>query len=241
MSNKQKIKLSKIKKVISFGCSLSDYMFGTEKVYGEYVSEKLNAKYLHHGIGCGSNDRIWRRFFEYAREGTLDETTLVTIQWTELLRIEMFTALSHLNHGGKHQDQYSTKTGFPEVCEHLDGWLHKYKIDSYTWTSDVNMRKQMHNHTNNNLSDEYSMSLWKNYDYSIKNYCKLKNIPLLFIKHKGYNKYINETDSEYFNFININDIYRQNPRIAKDNSEDFAHMSTKGHELVSKKILNKIK
>ena len=82
MSIKQNINLDKIEKVISFGCSWSDYMFGTDVVYGEYLAKELNSEYLHHGIGCGSNDRIWRRFFEYGRNGFLDETTLITIQWT---------------------------------------------------------------------------------------------------------------------------------------------------------------
>ena len=240
MSIKQNINLDKIEKVISFGCSWSDYMFGTDVVYGEYLAKELNSEYLHHGIGCGSNDRIWRRFFEYGRNGFLDETTLITIQWTELERKEMFSAFGDEIVGGQHQDDYN-KTGYHEVCKHLDGYLYKFKHDAYSWVYNKPMRKYMYHHTNYNLSREYSLDLWKNYNYSIKNYCELNNIPLIFISHRSYNEYHKESENEYFHFIDVDNIYRHNPRIMEDGNDDFAHTSTKGHELVAFEILNKIK
>ena len=42
------------------GCSFSDYT-KVDKVWGEYLAEKLDVDYLHEGAGCGSNWRIWRQ------------------------------------------------------------------------------------------------------------------------------------------------------------------------------------
>ena len=80
----------KIDKVFTFGCSLSDYMWKVTKPYGQYVSEELNAEYIHEGAGCGSNERIFRKFFQYIREGSINTSTLVTLQFTELTRGELW-------------------------------------------------------------------------------------------------------------------------------------------------------
>ena len=58
----------KIDKVFTFGCSLSDYMWKVTKPYGQYVSEELNAEYIHEGAGCGSNERIFRKFFQVLKQ-----------------------------------------------------------------------------------------------------------------------------------------------------------------------------
>ena len=60
----------------------------------------------------------------------------------------------------------------------------------------------MYHHTNCNLSRKYSLDLWKNYNYSIKNYCDII-IFLNFYIHRSYNEYHKESENEYFHFIDV--------------------------------------
>lgn len=244
--NKQKIDISKIKKVFSFGCSFSDYMLDTEIVYGEKLAELLDAKYYHHGIGCGSNHRIWRRFFDYAQNGTFDETTIVTVQWTELIRQEVFWGMP-IDEGKfenkKTQDSYTVSGGSADTVKHHDGILFKFKHDSWTWHERYpDVANHMKYISENCLSNKWSHELWSCYDFNIREYCKAHNIPLVFIGHKSYQddsngQFLNDT---FFNIVHVDKIAKEHPRKMSDLTEDYAHMSTEGHIKFAKKILNKL-
>lgn len=244
MLDKQIIKRDSIKKVISFGCSASDYMFGTNKVYGEVLANELGVHYYHHGVGCGSNHRMWRRFFKYAVNGKLNENTLITIQWTELTREEVFTRISsYIKYFQpvENEDYYEKdKNGNPDTCHHLDGLLFKYKWDMWD-DKPYPINEYMKIKTDNMLSDKWSFELWKNWEFSIFDYCKNNNIPLVMMNSKNYNNYnIYKQEECYFNVVNYQDIFNSHPRIMENGEKDYAHMSTEGHEVLGNRILNKL-
>jgi len=243
--NKQKIDISKIKKVFTFGCSFSDYMFGTDIVYGEKLAELLNAEYYHHGIGCGSNHRIWRRFFNYAQKETFDETTLVTIQWTEMIRKEIFWGMPLYSGVQKdiNEDCFD-ENGSHECVPHHDGVLFKYKYDSWTWHQEwPAVSDHMKSISKNCLSSQWSLELFKCYHFNIKEYCKSHNIPLVLIGHKNYQDNHNGqiVDDTFFNVAHVDKLAYKHPRIMANLEEDYAHMSTEGHIEFAKTIINKIK
>lgn len=244
MLDKQIIKRDSIKKVISFGCSASDYMFGTNKVYGEVLANELGVHYYHHGVGCGSNHRMWRRFFKYAVNGKLNENTLITIQWTELTREEVFTRISSnikYFQPVENEDYYEKgKNGTPDTCHHLDGLLFKYKWDEWN-NKPYPINEYMKIKTDNMLSDKWSFELWKNWEFSIFDYCKNNNIPLVMMNSQNYNNYnIYKQEECYFNVVEYQDIFNSHPRIMENGEEDYAHMSTEGHEVLGNRILNKL-
>ena len=203
------------------------------------MATTLNAEYIHHGVGCGSNHRIWRRFFDYAQKGLLNETTLVTIQWTEVIRSELFWAHPLDNSSIQDQDSFTKEFGFHDSVSHLDGTLFKFKTDAWKWHGEYpDVANHMRDFTNNCLSDKWSSELLNCYDFNIREYCKSNNVPLVLIDLKAYQ--IEEIKDNYLNVVSVDEIAKQNPRIMEDGREDYAHMSTKGHKLFSEKILKQI-
>ena len=70
-------------KVIVGGCSVSDYTGAeVDRVYGEILSERLNAEYIHHGSGCGSNYRMWRKITNLIMNGEISDKDLIIMQYT---------------------------------------------------------------------------------------------------------------------------------------------------------------
>jgi enterochelin esterase-like enzyme len=80
-------------KVIVGGCSVSDYT-GPEvkKVYGEILANNINAEYIHHGAGCGSNYRIWRTITRMVMNNEIDKDDIVFIQYTDVSRQEYWSS-----------------------------------------------------------------------------------------------------------------------------------------------------
>jgi|14BtaG_2_1085337.scaffolds.fasta_scaffold02349_4 hypothetical protein len=246
MLNKQNIDISKINTVITFGCSFSDYMYDAETIYGEVVAKRLNAKYLHHGVGGGSNHRMWRVFFDYARKGLLNENTLVTVQWTDLIRKEILSGIPvdywldlDIKEASRNQNSYDKEYGSDDVVTHNGGTLFKFKLESHKWHTDFpEVQKYMELTEKNFVSEKWSHELYNNYNFSIKEYCKHNNIPLVFIRNINYNAY--QKNDSYFNEIESSTIHSENPITDKDGKLDLAHMNTEGHEKLGKKILDKL-
>ena len=79
-----------MKKLFVAGCSFSDYT-KVDKVYGEFLAEKLGYEYVHEGAGCGSNWRIWRVITNHIMSGNLTPDDLLLIQYTGREREEFWT------------------------------------------------------------------------------------------------------------------------------------------------------
>ncbi len=73
------------------GCSFSDYTL-IEKVYGEFLAEKLNvSNYIHEARGCGSNHRMWREITNHVLKKNITSDDIIIIQYTEVCRQEFWT------------------------------------------------------------------------------------------------------------------------------------------------------
>ena len=81
-----------INKLAVFGCSYSDYLPLNRTVYGKELARLLSVKYLHYGVGAGSNWRIWRSLAQSVMQGELDRDSVVLIQYTGLERREFWSS-----------------------------------------------------------------------------------------------------------------------------------------------------
>ena len=225
----------KINKVFTFGCSFSDYMWKVTKTYGQYTAEELNAEYIHEGSGCGSNERIFRKFFEYLRNGDINKETLVTLQFTEPSREEIW-----FNEYVK-EDADGHHGGMPFIERFDDGGIFKYKWDSYKWNNNKNISRIMKDKTDYCYSNQFYVSKTKNIMYSIIEVCKSKEIPFVVL-NGGYNRdYLNYKDETEFLVVEYQDIQQNYPTYLYDTTEfDFSHLSQEVHIELGKKILNKL-
>lgn len=226
----------KIEKVFTFGCSFSDYMWKVTKPYGHYVAEKLNCKYIHEGSGCGSNERIFRKFFEYLRNGDIDKNSLVTLQFTEPSREEMwFNKYVEENADGHH--------GGMVFIEKFDsGGIYKYKWDSYEWNSDKDVSRIMKDKTDYCYSDEFSTEKAKNIMYSIIEVCKSKNIPFVLLNGAYNRDYLDYKDETEFLVVDYLEIQQKYPTYLFETTDyDYSHLSQEGHIELGNRILSKIK
>ena len=226
----------KIDKVFTFGCSLSDYMWKVTKPYGQYVSEELNAEYIHEGAGCGSNERIFRKFFQYIREGSINTSTLVTLQFTELTRGELwFYNVVESNVAGY-------DGGMDRIEKYDSGGIFKYKWDSYKWNTEKALSKIMKDKTDYCLNEKFQKENSLNMIYSIIEICKLKKIPFIIINSNYNTPYKDFKNDNELNVISVRDIQRNYPTFFKHTEEfDYSHLSQEGHIKLANRILSKIK
>ena len=229
----------KLTKVFTFGCSFSEYMFKVTKPYGKYISDELNVEYVHEGAGCGSNSRIFRKFFSYLRNGDINETTLVTLQFTERIRDEFWF------YNVLEMDNCSHHGSIPMIENFDGGGIFKYKHDSYTWNNEKTLSRIMKDKTDYCLSEKFSTEKSLNMIYAIIEMCKYKKIPYV-IMDGSYNTY----DGIFNQFKNNNesiivdysDIQSKYPALIDGSDElDYSHISQEGHIELGKKILNKLK
>ena len=227
--------MDKIKKVFTFGCSFSDYMYKVDKPYGHCVAEQLNSEYVHEGAGCGSNSRIFRKFFSYLRNGDINKETLTTFQFTEISRDELWF------YNILENDNVSYHGGVPMIEEYKTGGIFKYKWDSYKWNNEENLSKIMKDKTDYCINEDFDL---ENIIYSIIEVCKFKKIPFVMI-NGSYNDYENFIDDSDLIVVDYNDIQQKYPTIfgypkKRQSSYDYSHLSQKGHTELAKKIINKI-
>ena len=227
------IDISSINKLFVFGCSFSDKI-GHKHSYGEYISNQLNIDYIHEAAGCGSNNRIFRKFFNHVRHGTLNENTLVIIQWTELFRDEIWYYKKNP------QDLIGYSNGVPLVESDFNGYLYKFKTESYEWYDEDIIKKIMFDKESNCYSVEYELEKFKNIEFSILNYCKLNKIPTVLM-NGIYNQFNIYNKNNEFIVIDYSDELQKYPRIMNDGSADNFHLSQTGMYKLGNKVINELK
>ncbi len=144
------------KSLTVFGCSFGDYMTGGLKhVYGDILADRLGLIYQHESRGGGSNERIWRRFWQMEAEGLLKDS-LVIVQYTEPSRAEFFAARPPDHH-------YENLAHWSEEA-HLDGTVIRWKTDSYTWQNRPRDRDFMRTY-----QEHYTSALWADSQFQWRN------------------------------------------------------------------------
>lgn len=213
-------------KLIVAGCSVSDYT-KVKKVWGEYLAEKLNYKYVHEARGCGSNYRMWRTLASKIISGVIDSEDTIIIQYTTPERNEFYSYNRFDKNPNTMREKYSK------------GSIIRFKFGSYDFGYDryeskflklyerfINLEFEKEKFQNNNIMFQ---CLTK--EYNIKN--------LYFVKVGGYSGDWTTLINDYKdNFFKYEDIF--------ENSEnhlpgDSYHLSDQGHRLLADKIYKEMK
>ena len=115
-------------KVIVGGCSLSDYTGPTvNRVYGEILANNINAEYVHHGAGCGSNYRIWRVITKMVMNNEIDKDDIVLIQYTNPSREEYWSS------GVLPNNRFDDYNKIELREQKYNGDIIRWKPEAYNW------------------------------------------------------------------------------------------------------------
>ena len=106
-------------KLITFGCSFTDYSWPT---WADIIALDLDCEYENWAIGGGGNQQIARRILYRDQEFGWKDTDLIMVQWTSITREDRF---------------YSTRwvsQGSVSMAPHYGPeWVKKY----WSWNNDV--------------------------------------------------------------------------------------------------------
>ena len=112
-------------KVAVTGCSFSSYT-GVDKVYGDWIAERLNIEYLHLARGIGSNHRGIYASTKAITSGALSEGDVLVFQITDPHRkiLSSFEPIKYIDMPGQ-AEKWPTPFG--------DAWTTDYKAGSSQW------------------------------------------------------------------------------------------------------------
>ena len=218
-------------KVIVGGCSVSDYSgTGVDRVYGEILANNINAEYVHHGAGCGSNYRIWRNITRMVMNNEITKDDIVLIQYTNPSREEYWSAvvLSEENRFDDHK-----KIELRE--QKYNGDIIRWKPGAYNWhkTNDFEYTffKLKEEHF---TSTEFDEERFEYNHFLFHNLMVSKNIKVAYIVPDGVMAVYNKDNLHLFNKngeIHITDdmtfLY------PGEYLEDPGHFNQKGHKYVA--------
>ena len=161
-------------KICVAGCSFSDYT-KVDKVYGEYLAEKLGYDYLHEGAGCGSNWRIWRQVYKNIRDQHLTPNDILIVQYTITERQEFYSRFD-LEHKVDDKQHLREKFG--------DGNIIRYKTDAYTWQNNKEEQKFMELYQLNHADPDFAELQFECHHTMFQNYLLANNIRTIFFKSR---------------------------------------------------------
>ncbi len=125
-----------MKKVAVTGCSFSDYT-SVDKVYGEWIAERLNIEYLHLARGTGSNHRSIYASTKAITSDRLTKGDVLVFQITDPHRkiLSSFEPNTYIDKPGQ-PEKWPTPFG--------DAWTTNYKAGSYQWQGQCPVGKRNH-------------------------------------------------------------------------------------------------
>lgn len=162
-------------KICVAGCSFSDYT-KVDKVYGEYLAEKLGYDYLHEGAGCGSNWRIWRQVYKNIRDHHLTSNDILIVQYTNTERQEFYSRFD-LEHKVDTKQYMREKFG--------DGNIIRYKMDAHTWQKTAEEKRFMKMYQDNHVDPGFSEFQFECHHTMFQDYLYANNMKVIFFK-SGY-------------------------------------------------------
>jgi len=206
------------------GCSFSDYT-KVDKVYGEYLAEKLGYDYVHEAAGCGSNWRIWRRVYQLIRDDVITSNDLLIIQYTITERQEFYSRF-RIDHSVDKKQNMREPFG--------DGDIIRYKMDSYTWQKTPQDKKFLKMYQQNHVDLDFAELQFECFHSMFQSYLKSNNINTIFFK-SGYRSTLDLLpEFEQKSFFK-NDCSSP-PNNLADN--DHAHMNDLGHRRLAEHLHN---
>jgi len=227
-------------KLFVAGCSVSDYTL-VDKVYGDFLAEKLNIDYIHEAAGCGSNYRIWRTITKHVMDDNLTDNDLLIVQYTNSIRYEFWSSIQRPPSPPK---EFIDKRYICEE-EYDGGALIRFKLDSYQWQNnkiDTDFHETFQKYF---LSEKYSNELFEINNYNFQHMLINKNIKTIFIyPGRGpvpilgknlYDMLLDEFKRNYYAwpYDSVNDR-------GFDLPNDRTHFNQKGHECLADRLYEHI-
>lgn len=219
-------------KVCIAGCSFSDYTH-VDKVWGEYLTEKMNCEYIHEAAGCGSNYRIWRTVMGHILEGRLTSKDLLIVQYTSLDRREFWSA----NPVFKHVPEVKLKTQEPS---YNGGSLIRYKYGAHVWQDYAEEKQLFELYERNFVNPRYEAECFNVYSTMFQHFLLAKNIKTIFMRVRAWyhnpKSYLDEFQPYFFD---------EPEEFSKDKTtwlteSDLGHLSAEGHKRFSDLVFNHI-
>lgn len=213
-------------KICVAGCSFSDYT-KVDKVYGEYLAEKLKYDYIHEAAGCGSNWRIWRRVYTLIRDNLITPDDLLIIQYTITERQEFYSRF-RVDHSLDNKQNMREPFG--------DGDIIRYKMDSHIWQKTPQDKSFLEMYQRNHVDLGFAELQFECFHSMFQSYLKLKNINTIFFKSNYRSNLDLMPEFEQKSFFK-NDCCTP-PYNLTDN--DHAHMNDLGHKNIADQLYKHI-
>jgi hypothetical protein len=221
-------------KVIVGGCSVSDYTGAeVDRVYGEILSERLNAEYIHHGSGCGSNYRMWRKITNLIMNGEISDKDLIIMQYTEVVRDEFWSAEIQTRKENIYDGHGKIKL---RETEHF-GDIVKWKAFLYG----VSLEEKQFFRLKEKYftSIDFDLERFSYHHYMFHNMVTSKNIKVVYIVPTGYMGGYSKNKVEHFNKngeIHISNNLHFDDTNSQYLLNDKCHFSQLGHEYVAETL-----
>lgn len=213
-----------MKKLFVAGCSFSDFT-KVEKVYGQFLAEKLNYEYVHEGAGCGSNWRIWRQITKHVMSGNLTPNDLLIVQYTGREREEFWSSLE--------QPAYAFE---PNTVDHLTvidkysgGNIIRYKAEAAAWQNNKEERNFFDEYEKYFVSINFERERFVTHNYMFQRMLLSNNINAIFIRaHRIPPLADSDILSEFKPYV-----FNEPHKIREHNlaPDDFGHMNQLGHQV----------
>lgn len=225
-------------KLLVAGCSVSDYT-QVDKVWGEYLSEKLGVEYIHEGAGCGSNWRIWRVIINAINTNQITPDDKIFVQYTEVTRKEFWSPFNYLkeplynsNHNSWINDTY------PNLGD-SDGVLIRYKVDAHIWHTEKKDRPLFKAY-NKHVNPAYEKEIFLQQHAMFQCFLKQREFDnVYFITVGGYgtemlDDQLNPIIERFYrnNWVHIRDAFEPPAHLPGDPG----HLSDWGHEDLAKRL-----
>lgn len=220
-------------KLFVAGCSFSDYT-KVDKVYGEYLSDKLNCEYVHEGAGCGSNYRIWRKIVGHVLEGNLTSDDLLVVQYTGIDRREFWSA----NPPMPMREPYTRI--MTQEPSYDGGSIIRYKWNSHTWQDYPDEKQLFELYEKNFVNPRYEAECFKVYSTMFQHFLIANRIKTVFTRVRAWH----HDPKSYLPIFNQY-MYNEPEEFMNDKRtwlslEDMTHLSQEGHEMYSENLYNHI-
>jgi len=225
-------------KLIVGGCSVSDYLYPRDGLYGNILAKKIGADYVHHAKSGGSNYRIWKKITQMVMNHQITKDDIVIIQYTQVNRQEYWSASSKPEQFWReslnaYQDNHMQGGSIISFKAPADSLLGKTKIEEnffklkeqYFTCSGYDEERFEYNHflfhnlmVSKNIKVAYLVSP--------------TSMPLVKYSSDVLNRY-NKNGELHITLSQSNDEYFAQ----KDNGTiDYYHFGKKGHEYVAIEI-----
>lgn len=165
-----------MKKLFVAGCSFSDFT-KVNKVYGQFLAEKLGYDYVHEGAGCGSNWRIWRTITKHIMTGNLTASDLLIVQYTGRERQEFYSALDQ----PKELDKPNSIDYLKTIEKFNNGNIIRFKAESHVWQHNKEEREFFRLYEKYFVDIEFAREQFITQNYSFQKMLLSNKINAIFI------------------------------------------------------------